>query len=329
MKIKPHKGSDDLETRWKMTKEYSKPESRTAPQESAGAFRHLGIGTFVRRSDFVIRHSSSAFTMIEIALSLAIIGFALVAIIGILPAGMSVQKDNREETIVNLDSDLLLQAIRAGTAMDDLTNYVEDIQLISQEYDPPNIPHGAPTTITLTFANQTLARVLTNSHIIGLLSTPEYTPSPNNSPGSPYRFMSNYVIADFRAISGPAVDRGTNQAARDFAFAYRVIPQIVPFGASFDFNSTNYNQTGLALADQLARLNNYNFARDLQTNLYDVRLRFQWPLLPNGSVGVGRQTFRTLAGGAMTSYPLNLFGIQAYFIQPQLFSTNAAPARLP
>jgi len=33
------------------------------------------------------------------------LGFAFIAIIGILPAGMSVQKDNREETIVNLDSD--------------------------------------------------------------------------------------------------------------------------------------------------------------------------------------------------------------------------------
>src|SRR5947207_7764407 len=39
----------------------------------------------------------SAFTMIEIAISLAVIGFALVAIIGILPTGMNVQKENREE----------------------------------------------------------------------------------------------------------------------------------------------------------------------------------------------------------------------------------------
>lgn len=264
--------------------------------------------------------------MIEIALSLAIIGFALVAIIGILPAGMSVQKDNREETIVNLDSDLLLQAIRTGTAMDDLTNYVEDIQIISQEYDLPNIPRGAPNTVTLSFTNQNAAHVLTNSHIIGLLSTPEYTPSPNNnSPNTPYRFMSNYVIADFRAISGPAVDRGTNSAARDFAFAYRVIPQIVPFGASFDFNSTNFNQNGLAPADQLARTNNFNLARDMQFNLYDVRLRFQWPLLPNGSVGIGRQTYRTLASGQMTHYITGgVVGIQSYFIQPQNF-TNGPP----
>ena len=40
----------------------------------------------------------AGFTMVEVAISLAIIGFALVAVIGILPAGLNVQKENREET---------------------------------------------------------------------------------------------------------------------------------------------------------------------------------------------------------------------------------------
>jgi len=48
--------------------------------------------------------SLHAFTMIEIAICLGVIGFALVAIIGILPTGMSVQKDNRQETIINQDA---------------------------------------------------------------------------------------------------------------------------------------------------------------------------------------------------------------------------------
>ena len=48
--------------------------------------------------------SRRAFTMIEIAISLAIIGFALVAILGVLPIGMSVQRENREETIINQDA---------------------------------------------------------------------------------------------------------------------------------------------------------------------------------------------------------------------------------
>ena len=54
------------------------------------------------------------FTMVEIALSLAIVGFALVAIIGVLPAGLNVQKENREDTIVNQDATLFLNAIRNG-----------------------------------------------------------------------------------------------------------------------------------------------------------------------------------------------------------------------
>ena len=37
----------------------------------------------------------AAFTMVEIAICLAIIGFALVAIVGVLPSGMRVQKDNQ------------------------------------------------------------------------------------------------------------------------------------------------------------------------------------------------------------------------------------------
>ena len=69
-----------------------------------------------------------AFTMVEIAICLAIIGFALVAIIGILPIGMSVQKDNREETIINFDANYLLNAIRSGAlGQDELTNYVISI----------------------------------------------------------------------------------------------------------------------------------------------------------------------------------------------------------
>ena len=67
----------------------------------------------------------AGFTIIEIALCLAIIGFALVAIIGVLPIGLNVQKDNREETIINQDAAVWMDAIRNGAhGYDDLTNYV-------------------------------------------------------------------------------------------------------------------------------------------------------------------------------------------------------------
>ena len=51
----------------------------------------------IRNPHSALRNAVGAFTMIEIAICLAIIGIALVAIIGVLPLGMNVQRDNREE----------------------------------------------------------------------------------------------------------------------------------------------------------------------------------------------------------------------------------------
>ena len=61
------------------------------------------------------RPNTAAFTMVEIALCLGVIAFALVAIIGVLPTGVRVQRDNREDTIINQEGLLLLEAIRSGS----------------------------------------------------------------------------------------------------------------------------------------------------------------------------------------------------------------------
>src|SRR5215469_1218108 len=82
---------------------------------------HRGAGTF-RFND------ERGFTMMEIAISLAIIGIALVAIIGVLPIGMNVQQDNRQETIINQDAAVLVEDLRNGSVgMNELTNYVVSI----------------------------------------------------------------------------------------------------------------------------------------------------------------------------------------------------------
>ena len=60
------------------------------------------------------RRRQAAFTMVEIAISIGVIAFALVAIIGILPTGLQTQRDNREDTIVNQDARVLLAAIKSG-----------------------------------------------------------------------------------------------------------------------------------------------------------------------------------------------------------------------
>src|SRR6202167_2126854 len=92
------------------------------------------------------RQGELGFTMIEIATAIGVIGFALVAIIGILPAGMNVQKDNSEDTLIAQDAAYFMDAIRNGAtvvrvsrntlevtnsarSLDYLTNYVQTIQI--------------------------------------------------------------------------------------------------------------------------------------------------------------------------------------------------------
>ena len=122
--------------------------------------------------------------MIEIAISLAIIGFALVAIIGVLPIGMNVQKDNREETIINQDATVFMNAIRNGAqGLDDLTNYVMAITnyVTLYDYPEPASRTGSLRTYGYTPNNSCLGPgfALTNgSRIVGLLSTPKYMPLP-------------------------------------------------------------------------------------------------------------------------------------------------------
>ncbi len=283
--------------------------------------------------------------MVEIALSLAVIGFALVAIIGVLPAGMSVQRDNREETLINFDAAFLIDSLRSGASntiglgQNDLTNYVLAITNISTVCDTNGAPDTAfPTRInTFTTTNYSINGVTTSSNlltngaiIVGLLSTPKYIPFLTE--GGP-RVISNSVSADFRTISGAAVDQGASQSSRDFAFSYRVTVEVIPF-ANYPFFDPNWvnvtafgaNNNGAqnmitpSPTDLAARTNDSLVAKNMQTNLNQIRLRFRWPILPNGNVGGGRQVYRTITSGI--NFPAVGFPVPKltnYFLQPQAY----------
>lgn len=186
------------------------------------------------------RRGALGFTMVEIALCLAIIGFALVAIIGVLPSGLNVQKDNREETIINQDAMVWMDAIRAGAqGCDDLTRYVMVITNVVSFYPVQNWTNvaTAPSSTDVyvfTATNSTrngnpVSLLLTNGlHIIGLLSTPRIVwtaPLTTNGNGG---FSSNYLVANVRAFSGSSVDKfpQTNATILDSAFSYRLIPEM-------------------------------------------------------------------------------------------------------
>src|SRR5947209_2641970 len=148
------------------------------------------------------KRAVAAFTMVEIALCLGVIAIALVAIIGVLPTGVRVQKDNREDTILNQEGMLWLEAIRSGSrGLDYLTNYVDTITIsnvtrtkATNFYNPAGlVPAVAPNTAQEPW--------LTNGQaIVALLTNLKLTPNNNGT------FDTNRVFARVRAISGSAVE---------------------------------------------------------------------------------------------------------------------------
>jgi len=276
-------------------------------------------------------HLNRAFTMVEIAISLAIIGFALVAIIGVLPMGMSVQKDNREQTVINLDAAYLMDVIRSGSlGQDNLTNYI--VSLTNSQVARTSSGPSWPVVYVFTPTNSNFPGVvLTNgATIVGMLSTPKYIPIANASPLPGFAgFWSNSVTAVFRAINAPAVDQGLSQASRDFAFQYLVTVEIVP-SAEYAYAGGGGNWLNLTAPAATAFTNSTTnaeaFAQHLQANLYDIRLTFRWPVLGNGQLGGGKQVFRSsVAGSPAAINKTDAFGTRTltfYYMQPATYTAN-------
>src|SRR6185503_4642856 len=133
-------------------------------------------------------------------IALGVIGFALVAIIGILPLGLNVQRDNRAETIVNQDATYWLEAIRNGAqGIEDLASYVDEIV----------VTDNALVSRTFTFgpAGPGAGQYNYGSNVISLLTQP---------------FFTNASIAYVRSISGAAGEKGS-----DVAFKYKIAVETI------------------------------------------------------------------------------------------------------
>jgi type II secretory pathway pseudopilin PulG len=248
------------------------------------------IPTHARRS------TQAAFTLVEIVLALGIVAFAMVAIIGVLPSGIKVQKENREETIINQDGMFLLEAIRSGSrGIDDLTNYVESI----------TVRYGTLNPVTYTNSVTTAANRLTNGQqIVGLLSTPKIERLANGS------LRQNSVSARIRAMNGVAGEKG--RLNDDLAFRYVLVSEVMPF--------SHRPPTFVP-----GSLQEFAFSTNLYNNLYDVRLTLRWPLFQRGAVwdtGRARKSFRTLINGELKPLsPIVPFNA-LYFFQPNVFTAT-------
>jgi len=282
-------------------------------------------GGALMRTEVRAPRAVAGFTMVEIAICLAIIGLALVAIIGVLPLGMNVQRDNREETVINQDATVFMESIRNGVrAGFDLTNYVFLITNYVTEYSPGMVPGKAYANsykytgaIVDGVAIPTFG-ITNNARIIGLLSTPEYTTTDaggNTIPAyynlSNLHFNSNHVFAYVRAMSGPAVEKPpqNNSILLEDSFTYRMLVVNGPV-------ETDTNLLALPAAQT-------EFSRQLLANLHELRLTFTWPVRPNfkiGSDGPLPQTQRTMVAGTYTRV---LDGRQQlFYYQPQTFTNS-------
>jgi len=245
--------------------------------------------------------------MMEIAISLAIIGIALVAIIGVLPYGMNVQQDNRQETIIDQDASVFMEAVRNGSlGLNDLTNYVYAITNYWAEFAPAasggqtnaagvnGYTYSAWSISPSTGYYTEYGGALSNgANIIGLMSTPEFTDGSGNPLSTIYNGgYSNHIVVYTYSISGPAIQKPPqdNSIVRQDDFGYRIYCVNAPVPA-------NTNELILSGGKQTA------YEQEMSAALTELRLSFEWPQLPNGHLGSGRQTFRTLVAGRLWFQP--------------------------
>jgi prepilin-type N-terminal cleavage/methylation domain-containing protein len=281
-------------------------------------------GSTLRRDGSALR-AAQGFTMIEIAISLAIISFALLAIIGILPWGMNAQKENRQETIINQDATVFMDAIRSGSrGADDLTNYVMAITNYVTSLRADRTAMGPPqanwyTKIASGPGTNTGWPINSGYRIVGLLSTPKLTPVIRL--GRVVAYTSNYVVACVRSLSGPVSEKPpqADPGVRDLGLSYRMLSDVI----SQPYDTNWFNTAGLPTnsPQYSAALYKSNLVMNLQTNLHDVRLLFRWPLLPTGEAGSGRQVYRAMVAGVLTNEP----GTPFFFIEPRMYQQVKSP----
>jgi len=257
----------------------------------------------------VLKRAVAAFTMVEIAISLGVIAIALVAILGVLPTGVRVQRDNREDTILNQEGMFWVEAIRSGSkGLDYLTNYVDTIT-ISNRFGSTNFYNPAgPATSGLP--------ILTNGQtIIALLTYPKVTFDGNSDPRGPGNRnpVTNRVTARVRAITGSAAEK--SRSARDMAFAYQIVSEVVPLNVTPpQFLNTN----GLAGQPLLARIYLNRLEANRIVNFEELRLTLQGPVISRGTsydvLGTPK-SFRTLISGTLVPAPVGDLVQSSTFVQ--------------
>ncbi len=239
------------------------------------------------------RRSGAGFTMVEIAIAIGVIGFALVAIIGILPAGLEVQRDNRSETIINQDATFWLEAIRSGAVgVDELTSYVENISLI--ERNPVN---GSIVSSNRYVLGSGAGQFRNGADIVGLITWAASAPDRE-------------VRVQVTAISGAAAEKELDPTKRELAFSYLMRVVIDPQRAP----ENNPDDTALPFdavtGEEMPLIRHFGYSSSAQaypdaTSLSEIRLTFQYPFVNEDKSPPRSQTFRASVARQVVNDPVN------------------------
>jgi type II secretory pathway pseudopilin PulG len=272
--------------------------------------RQAGEAHEIRDSLRRLLRSERAFTMIEIALCIAIVAFAMVAIVGVLPTGMTVQRDNREDTVINQEGQYWLEALRGGNrGLSELTNYVEQLTITNSKNQQFVFGLGTPNPLT------------NGDMIVGLLSKPKIETIGGVD-------VTNKITARVKALTGVASEKGP--LSNEFSFRYELqvesvanftVPESIRNALvkdAINTNSPTYKQS----QSEVLRLGN------LARNQQEIRLTMRWPLYERGNgwiTGLNRRSFRaTVSGRALAD--TNIYkGVLAYHFRQNNFLVNAAP----
>lgn len=227
--------------------------------------------------------------MVEVAMSLAIVAFALVAIMGVMPTGLNVQRQNREETVIAQDGAFILEAIRQGAMATNLSVLSNNLVFLEK-----TSLHAIGSTRTDYWTNNPTIAPISTGELLLQLSRPRAVETYRQTLiplVDPY-VLTNRVRARFNAfggnmtalLSGSTLDR----------FQYDVTFDIVRVTNSLA-TVTNFASTFMA------------------GNLYSVKLTFRWPVLPNGNLGLGEKVMMTQINGRL---------------QPMVYNTNVTYSAL-
>jgi hypothetical protein len=271
------------------------------------------------------RPGTAAFTMVELALCIGIIAFAMVAIMGVLPLGLNVQKQNREDTIIDQEGPQWISILKSGqSGWGELTNYLDFIAI---EHTPLGVAGGVQK---YRFTGPFLRpppddSIATTEQLLSLLSIPKYEADSGS-------VFSNRVTAVFRSLSGSQdgqiltagkVGAQPDEQKLDSAFRYQLEVELVPVSPTptLDMGDVNPVYTNLNTLENIRMggfLNAYRLDpnsvidlirspsenrpdRDVMAGtLYDLRLTFRWPVFKIGEeyqLGPGSRTFRTQLNG--------------------------------